>query len=176
MSLFQVVVIGSASRFRIRSVAPHIGANTKLRSLNPCRHSLASCQDAAKHREIVQVVKTFTERWQPRVTRPESIMKRKDEEQMTEEAVRTLFSVEGKIALVTGGTSGIGRMMAQGLVAAGAKVYVVARNEDDCARTAAELGADGRCRAIVGDLSMLEGIRRVARSFGEAEERLDILV
>jgi NAD(P)-dependent dehydrogenase (short-subunit alcohol dehydrogenase family) len=95
---------------------------------------------------------------------------------MDRTAIEALFSVEGKIAVVTGGTSGIGKMMAQGLVAGGARVYLVARTAADCERTAAEFGASGECRPLAGDLSSLDGIEMIARGFCQAEDRLHILV
>ena len=87
-----------------------------------------------------------------------------------------LFSVKGKVAVVTGGTSGIGFMIARGLVLAGVRVYIVARTAEDCARVASELESKGECRAIPADLSRLDSIRQVAARFSEAEQRLDILV
>ena len=87
-----------------------------------------------------------------------------------------LFSVEGKIALVTGGTAGIGRMMAEALVIAGAKVYLVARNAHDCAAVRQALSIKGDCHEIPGDLSTLPGIHGVVSAFSKAEASLDILV
>jgi NAD(P)-dependent dehydrogenase (short-subunit alcohol dehydrogenase family) len=66
----------------------------------------------------------------------------------------TLFSVEGKTVVVTGGSRGIGRMIAAGFTAAGAKVYISARKAAEVERTAAELG----CSSIVADLSTPEGV------------------
>ena len=87
-----------------------------------------------------------------------------------------LFSVSGKVAVVTGGSSGIGLMIARGLVKHGVKTYIVARNADKCATTAAELSESGECYALPGDLSTLDGIQAVASAFSEKETRLDILV
>lgn len=91
---------------------------------------------------------------------------------MTGEDPNRFFSVAGKVALITGGTSGIGRMMAEALAAAGAKVTVVARSADDCAATAKALD----CRAIQADIASLDGIASLVRQFEEVEDHLDILV
>jgi NAD(P)-dependent dehydrogenase (short-subunit alcohol dehydrogenase family) len=87
-----------------------------------------------------------------------------------------LFSVKDKIALVTGGTSGIGLMIARGLVEHGAKVYIAARNAEEAARTAAELGGDSHCVALKADLSTLPGVIALADALKAREKRLDILV
>jgi NAD(P)-dependent dehydrogenase (short-subunit alcohol dehydrogenase family) len=89
--------------------------------------------------------------------------------------VAQLFSLEGRIALVTGGSRGIGRMIVEGLLAAGcARVYITARKADELAATAAELG--GRVIGIQGDISTLDGIEALVAKFSGAEDRLDILV
>src|ERR1700689_275632 len=64
-----------------------------------------------------------------------------------------LFRLDGKTALVTGGAQGMGRMIAAGLIAAGAKVYITSRKRDVCEATARELGESGECNAIAADLS-----------------------
>ena len=84
------------------------------------------------------------------------------------------FSVTGKTALVTGPTSGLGRMIAEGYVAAGVKVYACARNAGDCAAMAAELGGD--CVAVPADAGTEAGCRDLAARVAAAEDRLDILV
>ena len=88
-----------------------------------------------------------------------------------------LLSIEGKVALVTGGGGGIGRMIAEVLVGQGAKTYIVGRTEETLNRTAGELaGGKGECIALPGDLSTLAGVRAVAAALGEREDRLDLLV
>ncbi|NLU78282.1 SDR family oxidoreductase [Micromonospora sp. HNM0581] len=88
-----------------------------------------------------------------------------------------LFSVAGRVALVTGGTQGIGRMIAQGFVEAGARVYLTARTKSDCADVAQELSADGGdCVAIPADLADEQECVRLAREIAEREAKLDILV
>jgi 2-deoxy-D-gluconate 3-dehydrogenase len=88
-----------------------------------------------------------------------------------------LFSLEGRTALVTGGSRGIGRMIAAGFVEAGAKVYISSRKAGDCEETAAELSKDGgACIALPQDISTVEGCKTLAARIGEAEPALDILV
>ncbi len=87
-----------------------------------------------------------------------------------------LFSVERKIALVTGGSRGIGLMIARGLVAAGARVYISSRKADVCGEVAAELSKLGTCISLPADLSTLDGVDALARELSSRESQLDILV
>ena len=88
-----------------------------------------------------------------------------------------LFSLEGRTALVTGGSRGIGKMIAAGFLAQGAKVYISSRKPGACDATAAELSeAGGECISLPQDVSTVEGCQALAKALGEREERLDILV
>ena len=94
--------------------------------------------------------------------------------------VDTLFSLRGKAALITGGSRGIGRMIAEGFIGAGATVYICARKREACDATAAELaahaGAQGDCRSLPADITTVEGRASLVESLGEQTEQLDILV
>jgi NAD(P)-dependent dehydrogenase (short-subunit alcohol dehydrogenase family) len=90
--------------------------------------------------------------------------------------VSDLFSVAGRTALVTGGTRGIGLMIARGLVQAGAKVYVSSRKAEACEAAAAELKQYGEAVPLPADLSQETEIARVPAELAAREERLDILV
>ncbi|MFP5068258.1 SDR family oxidoreductase [Pseudonocardia nantongensis] len=83
-----------------------------------------------------------------------------------------LFDVSGKVALVTGGTSGIGEMIAAGLVEAGARVYVSSRKADACAAAESEHGVVG----IPADLSSEDECLRLAAELGDRSDRLHLLV
>ncbi|GLW08448.1 3-oxoacyl-ACP reductase [Microtetraspora sp. NBRC 13810] len=83
-----------------------------------------------------------------------------------------LFSVEGKTVVVTGGSRGIGRMIAEGFVQAGAKVYISSRKAAEVEKTAAELG----CVAVPADLSTPQGVAALHEAVSAAEDRLDVLV
>jgi NAD(P)-dependent dehydrogenase (short-subunit alcohol dehydrogenase family) len=87
-----------------------------------------------------------------------------------------LFSIAGKTALVTGGSRGIGKMIATGFVEAGAKVYVSSRKAEACDVLAAELSRLGECVALPADLSTEPGCRALADALAEREPMLHILV
>jgi NAD(P)-dependent dehydrogenase (short-subunit alcohol dehydrogenase family) len=87
-----------------------------------------------------------------------------------------LFSVAGKVAVVTGGSRGIGAMIAAGLVQAGCRVYITARKKPACDAKAAELSAFGECISLPLDLAAPGGVDDLVRAVGEREDRLHILV
>ena len=87
-----------------------------------------------------------------------------------------LFSIAGKTALVTGGSRGIGLMIARGYVEAGAKVYISSRKAEVCEKVAADLSTVGTCEAIPANLSSEDECRRLAAAVAEREDQLDILV
>jgi len=90
--------------------------------------------------------------------------------------INHLFSIEDKVALVTGGTSGIGFMVAKAFVENGAKVYITARTAKDCEETAKNLSALGQCIGIPCDLSTEAGRETLVNGIQENEQSLDILV
>ena len=92
------------------------------------------------------------------------------------EALVALFGLQGKTALVTGGGQGIGRMIAEGLVRAGARVYIASRKLDQCENTAEELRQFGSCTALHADLSTEAGCQALADAYGQHEPSLSILV
>jgi NAD(P)-dependent dehydrogenase (short-subunit alcohol dehydrogenase family) len=90
---------------------------------------------------------------------------------------RGLFDLSGKVALVTGSSVGIGRMLAQGLADAGARVCIVSRSAEDCATAVAEIrDGGGEAFAIPADLSDPAEITRLAGVLASREPQLDILV
>ncbi|MAI77748.1 MAG: 3-oxoacyl-ACP reductase [Deltaproteobacteria bacterium] len=90
--------------------------------------------------------------------------------------MKDLFSIQGKTALVTGGSSGIGYMIARGFVEAGAKVYIASRKQDVCEEVAAELSEVGECIPLAADLQLDSECVRLSGEIKSREGALDILV
>jgi len=87
-----------------------------------------------------------------------------------------LFSVNGKVAVVTGGSRGIGLMIAEGFVRAGARVYISSRKADVCDAVAAELSEHGTCISVPADLASEDECRRLADEVGSREDQVHVLV
>jgi len=90
--------------------------------------------------------------------------------------MKDLFDVSGKVALVTGGSRGIGEMIAEGFVTHGVKTYISARKAEACDATAARLAEIGECVSVPADLSTADGIAALVNEIKSREEGLDILV
>lgn len=87
-----------------------------------------------------------------------------------------LFSLQGRSALITGGSRGIGRMIAAGFLAQGARVYISSRKAQACDAAGAELARLGPCVSLPADVSTLAGAQSLAAAYGAHEASLDILV
>ncbi len=90
--------------------------------------------------------------------------------------MKDLFNLKGRVAVVTGGSRGIGEMIATGFVSNGVKTYISSRKAAACAATAARLSESGDCISIPADLSSMEGVQYLAEQIGKREDQLDILV
>ena len=90
--------------------------------------------------------------------------------------VGELFSVRGKVALVTGGSSGIGLMIAQAYVEAGARVYISSRKKDVCDAVAADLAKRGECVSVPADVATAAGRKGLVAELGAREKALHVLV
>ena len=90
--------------------------------------------------------------------------------------INRLFSLQGRTALITGGSRGIGRMIAEGYLSAGARVYISARKAEACDQAARELSALGHCVSLPADVSTREGIEKLVAAYSKHEDKLDILV
>jgi NAD(P)-dependent dehydrogenase (short-subunit alcohol dehydrogenase family) len=95
-------------------------------------------------------------------------------------SLQDLFGLDGKVAVVTGGSRGIGFMIASGLVANGVRVYITARKADACDAAAAELSqrgsGGGECISLPADLSTEDGLASFVTELTEREDHIDILV
>jgi NAD(P)-dependent dehydrogenase (short-subunit alcohol dehydrogenase family) len=87
-----------------------------------------------------------------------------------------LFNLEDKVALVTGGSRGIGYMMAQGLLEAGAKVYITARTPEVCQEAADELSQYGLCESLPADITDASAREKLVSRISDADGKLDILI
>ena len=90
--------------------------------------------------------------------------------------INEMFSVAGKTAIVTGGSRGIGKMIAEGFVENGVKTYITARKAEDCEATAAELSVNGVCIALPADISTTSGRNLFVKAIKQRENKIDILV
>jgi NAD(P)-dependent dehydrogenase (short-subunit alcohol dehydrogenase family) len=92
--------------------------------------------------------------------------------------ISNLFDVKGKVALVTGGGSGIGLMITQALAVNGAKVYITGRTQEKLDRVVESHGKDitGEIVALTADVSDKDSIKSLFEKFSKSEEHLDILV
>ena len=90
--------------------------------------------------------------------------------------MKNLFSVQGKVALVTGGSRGIGYMIARGFVENGVTTYITARKAEACDAAAKELSAFGKCHSVPCDVSSTAGVKQLAAALLAREPKLDILV
>ena len=82
--------------------------------------------------------------------------------------IDTLFSLKGKTAIVTGGSKGIGAMIAKGFIEAGCKVYISSRNEKECNQTAKEISTEHvQCSPLPGDVSSVSGIKKLIGQFSK---------
>ena len=90
--------------------------------------------------------------------------------------MQKLFDIAGKTALVTGGVHGLGRMVAQGLLRAGVKVYITSRKSEAAVQAQYELAELGDCHALAADLATPEAVVALADQIKARECRLDILI
>lgn len=91
--------------------------------------------------------------------------------------IQSLFSMKGKVCVVTGGSRGLGHHMAEAFLQAGAaRVYITARKAEQCEAAAQELSEHGECVALPGDVGTVDGIRALASALRAKERHVDVLV
>lgn len=91
--------------------------------------------------------------------------------------IESLFSMQDKVCVVTGGSRGLGAFMAQGFLESGAKrVYITARKAEACLQAAEELSQYGECIAIPGDVATSEGVQNLVKELMSREQHIDVLV
>jgi NAD(P)-dependent dehydrogenase (short-subunit alcohol dehydrogenase family) len=90
--------------------------------------------------------------------------------------MENLFNLNGKIALVTGGSRGIGAMIAEGFVRNGVKTYISSRKSDPCDKKAKELSKYGECISIPADLTDMNEMDKLVTKIKDKETKLNILV
>lgn len=90
--------------------------------------------------------------------------------------MKDLFSIKDKVALITGGSRGLGYMMAKGYLENGARVYITSRKEDACHEAAAGLAKFGTCIAVPVDITNANGLSALAQTISQKEEGLHILI
>ena len=87
-----------------------------------------------------------------------------------------LFDIKGKVALITGGSRGIGEMIAEGFVKQGVKTYISSRKKEQCDNTAMRLSKFGQCISIPADLTQINEIQNLFSTINKNEKKLHILV
>ena len=87
-----------------------------------------------------------------------------------------LFDIKGKVALITGGSRGIGEMIAEGFVKQGVKTYISSRKKEQCDNTAMRLSKFGKCISIPADLTQINEIQNLFSTINKNEKKLHILV
>lgn len=91
-------------------------------------------------------------------------------------SLESLFSLRGRTALVTGGSTGLGRICAEALLVAGARVLIASRKHDNCVAVARELSALGPCEGFAGDVHSEDGVRVFAEAVRQRTDTLDIVI
>ena len=87
-----------------------------------------------------------------------------------------IFDLSGRVAIITGGSRGIGKMIAEEFVKRGVKTYITSRKAEPCLKTAEELSRHGTCVALPHDLANEEGMSAFVSDFSRRENHLDILI